>query len=72
MNFEDDSYTHETEPKGSAITIKLVPRVDKNNATYHIARTDAPVLLDLSKCTFFVFTREKPELCIVRTREDKR
>jgi len=71
MTYRDDEYSDEPEGKTSAVTIRLVPKVDKNNKTYHIARTDAPVMVDLSRCTIFVFTREKPELCIVRTRTDR-
>jgi hypothetical protein len=50
------------------VTLKLIPKKDKHGNTYHIARTDAPILLDLRECTIFVFTRDQPELSIRRTK----
>lgn len=49
------------------ITIKLIPKIDKNGDTYHIARCDAPVLVDLRECTIFIFTSNDPMLSIRRT-----
>lgn len=56
------------EPQRTDVRIRLIPKTDKNDRTYHIARCDAPVLLDLSKCTIFVFTGETPEITIRRTK----
>jgi len=58
------------EPQRTDVRIRLIPKVDKNENIYHIARCDAPLLLDLSKCTIFVFTGDVPELSIRRTRLD--
>ena len=56
------------EPQRTDVRIRLIPKTDKNDRTYHIARCDAPLLLDLSKCTIFVFTNDTPEISIRRTR----
>lgn len=58
------------EPQRTDVRIRLIPKRDKNDRTYHIARCDAPMLLDLSRCTIFVFTGDTPELSIRRTRTD--
>ncbi len=63
-----DTEEREEEAQKTDVTMKLIPKVDKNGHTYHIARTDAPLLLDLRECTFFVFTGENPEISIRRTR----
>jgi hypothetical protein len=49
------------EPQRTEVTIRLIPKKDKNGQTYHIARCDAPVMLDLSQCTIFVFTGDMPQ-----------
>jgi len=56
------------EPSKTDVTIKLIPKVDKNGDTYHIARCDAPILLDLRECTIFIFAGENPMMSIRRTR----
>ena len=50
------------------VTIKLIPKKDRHGATYHIARCDAPVLVDLRECTFFIFTSKDPMISIRRTK----
>lgn len=55
------------------VTFRLRPKRDRNGATYYIASLDAPLMLDLQKCTFFVFTNgENPEVSIRTTREEPR
>lgn len=56
------------EPNNTDVTIKLIPKKDKNGNTYHIARCDAPVLVDLRECTIFIFAGESPMMSIRRTR----
>lgn len=58
------------EPQRTDVRIRLIPKEDRNGNIYHIARCDAPVLLDLAECTIFVFTGETPEISIRRTRTD--
>jgi hypothetical protein len=58
------------EPQRTDVRIRLIPKRDKNDNTYHIARCDAPMLLDLSKCTIFVFTGDTPEMSIRRTKTE--
>ena len=50
------------------VTIKLIPKLDKNGETYHVARCDAPILVDLRECTIFIFTGESPMMSIRRTK----
>ena len=52
------------------VTIKLIPKIDKHGQTYHIARCDAPVLVDLRECTIFIFTGKEPMMSIRKTRVD--
>ena len=49
------------------VTIKLIPKKDKHGATYHVARCDAPILVDLRECTIFIFTSDSPLMSIRRT-----
>jgi hypothetical protein len=58
------------EPQRSEVTIRLIPKKDKNRQTYHIARCDAPMLLDLSQCTIFVFTGDMPQITIRKTKTE--
>ena len=58
------------EPQRTDVRIRLIPKEDRNGNTYHIARCDAPILLDLSECTIFVFTGDSPEISIRRTRTE--
>jgi len=50
------------------VTIKLIPKLDKNGDTYHVARCDAPILIDLRECTIFIFTSDNPMMSIRRTK----
>jgi len=73
MSSERDRWPSEQEnpePQRTDVRIRLIPKFDKNGNIYHIARCDAPLLLDLSKCTIFVFTGDTPEMSIRRTRTD--
>jgi hypothetical protein len=55
------------------VTFKLRAKRDRYGATYYIASLDAPLMLDLSRCTFFVFTNgDNPEVSIRTTREEPR
>ena len=56
------------EPNRTDIVLKLMKKTDSNGHTYHMARCDAPVLLDLRECTIFVFTGDNPEISIRKTR----
>lgn len=58
------------EPQRTDVRIRLIPKKDRNDRTYHIARCDAPMLLDLAKCTIFVFTGDMPEISIRRTKTE--
>jgi len=63
---------HENEapaPQRTDVRIRLIPKEDKHGQKYHLARCDAPILVDLSECTIFVFTGDNPELSIRRTRD---
>lgn len=55
------------EPNITDVTIKLIPKVDKHGQTYHIARCDAPIMVDLRECTIFIFTSKDPMISIRRT-----
>jgi len=66
---DEDSINDEpVEPHRTDVTLKLMPKTDRAGHTYHIARCDAPILLDLRECTIFVFTGDNPEISIRRTR----
>ncbi len=55
------------------VTFKLRAKRDRYGATYYIASLDSPLMLDLSRCTFFVFTNgDSPEVSIRTTREEPR
>ena len=56
-------------PQRTDVRIRLIPKEDRNGNVYHLARCDAPISVDLSECTIFVFTGDNPELSIRRTRE---
>ena len=56
------------EPNRTDIVLKLMKKTDAYGNTYHLARCDAPVLLDLRECTIFVFTGDNPEISIRKTR----
>ena len=56
------------EPNRTDIVLKLMKKTDAYGHTYHLARCDAPVLLDLRECTIFVFTGDNPEISIRKTR----
>lgn len=58
------------EPQRTEVSIRLIPKKDKNGQTYHIARCDAPVMLDLSQCTLFVFTGDMPQITIRKTKTE--
>lgn len=69
----DDRQSDELpEPSHTDVVLKLVKRTDAAGQTYHIARCDAPILVDLSQCTLFVFTGERPEISIRRTKHRSR
>lgn len=60
------------EPSRTDVVLKLVKRTDGAGQTYHIARCDAPISVDLSQCTLFVFTGDRPEISIRRTKHKPR
>jgi len=59
------------EPQRTDVRIRLIPKRDRNDQVYHIARCEAPILLNLAECTIFVFTGDNPELSIRKTRTDR-
>lgn len=67
-----DEYDELPEPSHTDVVLKLVKRTDAAGQTYHIARCDAPISVDLSKCTLFVFTGDRPEISIRRTKHKPR
>ena len=51
------------------IRFRIDRKTDRNGKTYWLGWTDAPAMLDLRECSFFIFVGDRPEVCI-RKRED--
>jgi len=68
MTKRDSSTPAHREGSKTDVTLRLIPKYDKNDDLYHIARCDAPMLLDLRECTIFVFTGDNPMISIRRSR----
>jgi hypothetical protein len=68
MVSQSDAQDGGFEPNRTDIVLKLMKKTDAHGDTYHMARCDAPILLDLRECTIFVFTGDNPEISIRKTR----
>ena len=68
MVSQNDTSDGSFEPNRTDIVLKLMKKTDTHGNTYHMARCDAPILLDLRECTIFVFTGDNPEISIRKTR----